>query len=166
MNEQNNIISIKQDAIFTACIQTYDNFYTFPKHMHQNAEMYFVTNGSCSMYIKDEKITLKENDFIIIFPHVLHSLFLENADECKFYHIHFDLEELSSLQIELKDYSFTIENLQLHLLLQKNFLLYRHDLKIKSLIENIVTEHNSNTPYSKIISNLNLIELIIKIISI
>ncbi len=166
MDNQKNLISIKQDIIFTACIQRYDNFYSFPKHMHKNAEIYFVIEGSCSMYIKDKKITLNKNDFIIIFPHVIHSLFLESSDVCKFYHIHFDLEELSSMNINLMNNAFTLSNLQLYMLSYNTFFVYRNNFKIKEFIENIVTEYNNDLAYSKVIANLSLIELILKIVSI
>lgn len=166
MNNKKNLISIKQNIIFTACIQSYDNFYSFPKHMHKNAEIYFVTEGSCSMYIKDEKITLNKNDFIIIFPNVIHSLFLESEKTCNFYHIHFDLQELSSINIDLHDISFNLNNLQLCILSCNTFFIYRNDQKIKQYIENIVNEHDNDSSYSKVIANLNLIELILKIISI
>lgn len=166
MDIKNNIISFDQDIIFTACTQTYDNFYNFPKHMHQNAEIYFILNGSCSMYVADEKLVLGENDFIIIFPYVIHSLFLESDNQCEFYHIHLNLEQLYNLKINIKDYSFTFNSFQVQTLLKKKFFFYKQNINLRFLTENIVNEYNNDTPYSKIIANLNLVELIIKIMSI
>jgi AraC-like DNA-binding protein len=52
-------------------------FYTsdinFPSHLHSNLELLYVLNGTISISIQSQTKLLKEGDFAIIFPNVIHS---------------------------------------------------------------------------------------------
>ena len=44
-------IYINKKIILSANIQEKDNFYFFPKHIHQSIEIYYFISGSCKMDI-------------------------------------------------------------------------------------------------------------------
>lgn len=163
MNDQRSVFCIQRDSIFTACRQCFSDFYSFPAHMHQNAEIYFITKGMCSMSVQQEKLTLKENDFIIIFPNVLHSFFLETQEECRFEHIHFNLQEFVDADMRFAGQKLSFNYSEFYMLSLSGFILVRSDDEVARLAQNIVAYYEKETLYAKFLANINLLHLVVKI---
>ena len=92
-------ININNRIIQSANIQEKNNFYFFPKHIHENAEVYYFIEGLCKMDIGKETIVGETGNIIIIFPNIVHSFYLDSNSTCKFIHIHI------ALNVGLGDYT-------------------------------------------------------------
>lgn len=165
MDEQRSVFLVERDSIFTACCQSFSNFYSFPAHMHQNAEIYFVTQGACSMCVQQQKITLKKDDFIIIFPNVLHSLFLETEEECCFRHIHFNLREFIDADMRLGTEKLSFNHSEFYVMSLNGFILVRSNPELDQLTQGIISHYQEPSFYAKFLANINLLHLVVKIFS-
>ena len=94
-----NVI-LTEKIIQSASIQHRHNYYSFPKHIHNNIEIYQLIQGECKMDIGNDVISCKCNDFIMILPNVSHSIYLTSKDTCSFKHIHFNPKEFATLSLE------------------------------------------------------------------
>ncbi len=77
------------NSIAGATVQRRADRYSFGKHLHTSMEIYLIRSGSCSMDIGDTTIHCAKGDFVMIFPNVVHSFYLDDSGECTFCHIHF-----------------------------------------------------------------------------
>lgn len=100
MKQGTTYFSLCKNSISGAAIQYRKNFYHFSKHLHTSVEIYLIKSGKCFMTIGDTVIECKQDDFIMILPNVVHSFYLEDEEECSFYHIHFSPEFLSQITLE------------------------------------------------------------------
>ena len=83
---------LNSEFIQIANIQYRAGAYYFGKHMHSNLEIYRLLEGSCQMEIGSTSISCVKDDFVIIMPNIVHSLFLSEGTDCTFEHIHFSPE--------------------------------------------------------------------------
>ena len=77
------------NSIAGATVQRRADRYSFGKHLHTSMEIYLIRSGSCTMDIGDTTIHCAKGDFVMIFPNVVHSFYLDDSGECTFCHIHF-----------------------------------------------------------------------------
>ena len=73
--------------------------YTFHRHMHSTIEIYRILSGECNMDIRSETVHCRQNDFIMILPDVVHSLYNKESD-CSFQHVHFNPDLFSKIVLE------------------------------------------------------------------
>lgn len=151
-------IYINKKIILSANIQEKDNFYFFPKHIHQSIEIYYFISGSCKMDIGKETIIGKSSDVIIIFPNTVHSFYLDSNMPCKFIHIHFDPYILDSIFMNSSNPSIDLFSTLSSI---NNYYKLTADKKIISLLYSIIDEANNPDEFSEILCNLHLIELLI-----
>jgi len=55
--------------------------FTFPIHVHRSFEFVYVKKGEIEMGIDEQKITLKEDEVILVFPNQLHSYYTLEESE-------------------------------------------------------------------------------------
>ena len=79
------VIPFYINSIAGATVQHRADRYSFGKHLHTSMEIYLIRSGNCSMDIGDTKIQCSKGDFVMIFPNVVHSFYLEGSGECTFY---------------------------------------------------------------------------------
>lgn len=51
----------------------YTSNFNFPSHLHSSLELLYVINGTIRVTIKNQTRLLKEGDFAVIFPNIIHS---------------------------------------------------------------------------------------------
>ena len=150
--------------IISATNQVREYPYNFPKHIHKSIEIYLIDSGECSMDINNKKFTFQKDDFIIIYPNTVHSLYLDTENTCAFRHIHFDPVPFSHWLINQNEF---------HTLTLMNALImpyehYQHltaDKKISDLIYNIIEETaEEDHLLSTAMANLHLAELTLHLI--
>lgn len=153
-----NSIYLKKKIVQSATIQEKSNFYHFPKHIHENIEIYYIIKGSCKMDIIKETVIAQDGDMVMILPNTVHSFYLDSDKPCKFIHIHFDAYNLNSLfaseeKINIDSFSFLYSiNHYYKLILDKNMI---------ALLYSIINEAQSSSQFSEILCNLHLVELLI-----
>lgn len=157
-----NSTCINTNFIQSATIQEKDNFYFFPKHIHQNIEIYYFIEGSCKMDIAKETIIAEAGSLIMILPNTVHSFYLDSDTICKFIHIHFEPSKLNSLFIKENEFQIDLLSLMCSI---ANYYKLTPDKKIISLLYLIIDEKNNTNLLSKILCNLHLIELLLYIIN-
>ena len=153
-----NSTAINKKIISNANIQEKSNFYFFPKHIHQNIEIYYFISGSCKMDIGKETVVGDAGSIIIIFPNTVHSFYLDTDIPCKFIHIHFDPYMLSSIFVNKENL-----NIDLFSILESinNYYKSTADKAMISLLYSIVDEVNNSQQFSEILSTLHLVEVLI-----
>lgn len=100
MNQDTNYFSLYKNSISGAAVQYRKDHYHFSKHLHTSVELYLIKSGTCFMTICDTTLECIPNDFVMIPPNVVHSFYLNDENECSFYHIHFFPEFLSHITLE------------------------------------------------------------------
>ena len=130
-------LNINNRIIQSANIQEKSNFYFFPKHIHQNVEVYYFIEGTCKMDIGKESISCETGSIVIIFPNTVHSFYLD-----------------SSSTIDLSSIFYSINN---------HYKFKGNDNTIP-LLYAIVNEFNDSNPFSETLCNLRLLELFILLI--
>ena len=100
MNQDTNYFSLYKNSISGAAVQYRKDHYHFSKHLHTSVELYLIKSGTCFMTIGDTTLECIPNDFVMIPPNVVHSFYLNDENECSFYHIHFFPEFLSHITLE------------------------------------------------------------------
>jgi AraC-like DNA-binding protein len=153
-----NSIYKNKKIVLSANIQEKDNFYFFPKHIHQSIEIYYFISGSCKMDIGKETIAGEIGNIIIIFPNTVHSFYLDSNIPCKFIHIHFDPYMLSSIFVNKNNLNIDLFSILSSI---NNYSKLTADKSIISLLYSIIDEANSLDEFSRILCNLHLIELLI-----
>lgn len=91
---------LNSEFIQIANIQYRAGAYYFGKHMHSNLEIYRLLEGTCQMEIGSTSISCSKDDFVIIMPNIVHSLFLSEGTDCTFEHIHFSPDLPSELALD------------------------------------------------------------------
>lgn len=152
---------INKSIIQSATIQKRDNFYCFPKHIHQNIEVYYFIEGFCKMDIAKETIVAEAGSLVMILPNTVHSFYLDSDVSCKFIHIHFEPSELNSLFI--KENEIQIDILTLICSITNYYKLIPNE-DIISLLYSILNEKNSTDLFAEIFCNLHLIEVLLYIV--
>lgn len=161
-----NDIFLGMQIIISATNQVRKYPYNFAKHIHKSIEIYLIDSGQCTMDINNRKFTFKKDDFIMIFPNTVHSLYLETENICAFRHIHFDPVPFSRWLISQNNHN----NLSLLDALIMSYEHYYHlyaDEKISSLIYHIIEElKEEGSVLSTAIANLYLAELMLYLIKL
>lgn len=71
-------------------------------HSHNRCEIMYVLSGSCMVTVKEEVITLKENQFIFLDQNVSHCLFIKSSPPCSILNLEFSCSP-SKVGIDLKE---------------------------------------------------------------
>lgn len=154
---------LDSNIIQIANIQHREGPYFFPKHLHNNLEIYRILEGSCQMEIGNMCISCLKDDFIMILPNIAHSLSLLPDFSCTFEHIHFSSMELT--QISLEKYigsPVTLLDTLVHF-----FTSYHQiptDTFLSSRISSIISEMEKPALFSQIQMNLQILELLIHLL--
>ena len=156
---------LNSEFIQIANIQYRAGAYYFGKHMHSNLEIYRLLEGSCQMEIGSTSISCVKDDFVIIMPNIVHSLFLSEGTDCTFEHIHFSPELPSELALD------DLLGIQTSLL---NALIYCYpsfchipaDYFIKDRVSDIVREMEQAGMFSRPQMNLLMSELLIHLLQL
>ena len=154
-------LNINNRIIQSANIQEKSNFYFFPKHIHQNVEVYYFIEGTCKMDIGKESISCETGSIVIIFPNTVHSFYLDSSSTCRFIHIHFDFHKLSSLLIDKEIFNIDLSSIFYSI---NNHYKFKGNDNTISLLYSIVNEFNDSNPFSETLCNLRLLELLILLI--
>ena len=139
------LININKNYIISATIQKRENYYTFPKHTHRTAEIYYFIEGCCKMDIGDEVINASTGYIIIIPPNILHSFYLETKEKTKFIHIHIDANDLELFLIMDNNIKINL----ISILSINNYYKIIADKNLKSLLYSIINEKKNTSIISK-----------------
>ena len=159
-----NVI-LTEKIIQSASIQHRHNYYSFPKHIHNNIEIYQLIQGECKMDIGNDVISCKCNDFIMILPNVSHSIYLTSKDTCSFKHIHFNPKEFATLSLE-KIVGYPMDLLTTLLFCCNSFFHTQADERISSILTGIISTFRKDSMLACAYTNLHLTELLLYIIEI
>ncbi|WP_294168207.1 helix-turn-helix domain-containing protein [uncultured Clostridium sp.] len=151
-------ININNRIIQSANIQEKNNFYFFPKHIHENAEVYYFIEGLCKMDIGKETIVGETGNIIIIFPNIVHSFYLDSNSTCKFIHIHFDLYKLASLLINKEELNIDLSSILCSI---NDYYKFKGNCNTIPLLYSIINDINDSNSFSETLCNLRLLELFI-----
>lgn len=104
-----------------------DKMKTFPSHYHEHVEVVIVMEGSVTMEVGGEKRCLGRGDGALVYPYMLHSFHVEEAESVRFiavFNPHY-YSEFESILLEGKPKTafFTIEQLGGCLDVQKDRLI-------------------------------------------
>lgn len=154
---------LTEKIIQSASVQHRQNYYTFPKHIHNTSEIYQIIEGSCKMDIGKETVECVTNDFIIILPNIAHSIYLTGKDTCSFRHIHFFSNVYAELSLE-KLLGYPMDFLSTLSFCCNSFFHIQADQRISSLMESIVSTFRKDSTIASAYSNLHLTELLLYII--
>ncbi|MGG7213554.1 AraC family transcriptional regulator [Clostridium nigeriense] len=156
--QTNNSTPINKKIILSANIQEKNNFYSFPKHIHQSIEIYYFIEGSCKMDIGKETVMSEAGNIIIILTNTVHSFYLDSNISCRFIHIHFDPYKLSSIFMDKE-----VFNIDLSSILSSINSYYKlvADENMISLLFLIIDEVNDSNQFSETLCTLHLTELLI-----
>ena len=147
MNNKSAYIPFCTNSISGAAIQYRNNHYYFRKHLHTSMEIYLIRSGRCAMDIGSSTIYCDKDDFVMIFPNVVHSFYLPTEGECTFYHIHF-IPDLFTRIIPKEDTSVNL----IHALLFSCQSYYRQTStrELEEIVAKIIHLYGSGTPASSI----------------
>ncbi len=159
-----NVI-LTEKIIQSASIQHRHNYYSLPKHIHNNIEIYQLIQGECKMDIGNDVISCKCNDFIMILPNVSHSIYLTSKDTCSFKHIHFNPKEFATLSLE-KIVGYPMDLLTTLLFCCNSFFHTQADERISSILTGIISTFRKDSMLACAYTNLHLTELLLYIIEI
>lgn len=93
-------MTLSETILSGARTVTYPAGYQFESHMHTDVEMYRILSGKCEMKIQSHQLCCQEGDFIMILPDVIHSLKLNDTDDCTFWQFHFNPRMFSDIVLE------------------------------------------------------------------
>lgn len=138
--------------------------YNFAKHIHKSVEIYLIHSGQCAMDINNRKFTFQKNDFVIIFPNTVHSLYLDTESSCAFYHIHFDPVPFTHWFINQNE-GHALNLVSAMIMPCEHYRHMTADEKISGLVRNIIEETaEENHLFSTAMANLHLAELMLYLI--
>lgn len=123
----------------------YEGEWQYTLHTHHFSEIFYITSGKGEFQINDVRLSVKENDFLIINPHISHT---EYSDEV------FPLEFIA---IGIEDISFEFDPK----LKEQNYALYNYG-EPKENLNHILKLLKSETTQQKLYFELvckNLIEM-------
>lgn len=162
-NDLNLDLILTEKLIINATTQRWDNFYSFYKHMHPTIEFFYIIQGTLNVNISNHIVTCSENDFLLIPPNVVHTLYLTTKAPCVFKLVHFSTDILSQLSLE-KALGSSIDIISA---LNSCYTLYyktSNNPQIHYLVSEIVSEYNKTNIFSNSSSNLYLIQLLLHIL--
>lgn len=154
---------LTEKIIQSASVQHRQNYYSFPKHIHNTSEIYQILDGNCRMDIGKETIDCKKNDFIIVLPNIAHSFYLNQKENCSFRHIHFFSNVYAGFSVE-KLLGYPMDFLSTLSFCCNSFFHTEADTRISSLTESIVSTFRKDSTIASAYSNLHLTELLLYII--
>lgn len=147
---------INEAIIYSAMIQSRSKNYFFPAHAHDTMELYLIKDGSCTMKIKNQEITVKKGEIIMILPYVTHTL-ATPSEHCIFAHMHIKVNSLHKILYQEESHFFSM-----HFLIQKETSYYscKENRILDYLFAMIIKEKKKNDFHSKVYCNLHALELI------
>lgn len=156
-------LNISEECIISALFQRRNNFYKFGKHLHNSFEIYHFLSGNCCMDVENKVLRCHTGDFVIIMPNVVHSFYLEQAEECTFNHIHFKPALFTKLSL---DASCSEEDSLLSALLFRNNAYYRTeaDAALAGLTASAIEQFSRETVLSHAFANLSLTGLLLHVL--
>ncbi len=132
------------------------NPYSIPMHVHDACEFMFIKEGAAAVVSDNNRFTISANDLVIFPPFVPHSTIShENPYIRHCFHVSCDRQALLALSPELISVLYGNESAQIHL-----FHLADCADAI-SIINKIIDENNSDSPFRDKLLNLYLEELLI-----
>lgn len=149
---------LQGNLIHNALIQNLPESYHFGPHTHRNIEICVVQTGECDIIINGNKVTVHKNEFIVLFPHVIHSFQVKENKTCSFMQMHFYVEHFEALNSGLK------KDLKFMQYLSKKTKLYIKaptTKQIQNCMERITDEMNDRNIKGNVLSNLYIFELVL-----
>ena len=162
MKPASDYFPLSMNSISGAAIQHRHPHYSFEKHLHSRLVVYVIRSGKCFMDIADKTVCCTAGDFIMLFPHVVHSFYLSDDQECTFYHIHFSPKLFS--RITLTPDSETPVNL-IHTLIFHYYPFVMRDAgdEITEIVSSIIRLYNTDAPHTEADINILLLRLLMLI---
>lgn len=165
IQDKASVIMPLSDSILSGALtESRSAGYTFPRHMHSTVEIYRILSGECYMDIRSETVHCRQNDFIMILPDVVHSLYLNKESGCSFQHVHFNPELFS--KIVLEDNGIQPVTL-LHAILFSSYSYYyfSSDNTIDGMLDRLISLYSSSDSlFSAANINIALIHLMLHIL--
>lgn len=75
--------------VHNAVVQHLPSGYNFPTHMHNTVEIIICRQGVCVINLQDQQISLGEDEYIVLFPGVLHDTCTPSHTACTLLQTHF-----------------------------------------------------------------------------
>lgn len=79
------IASLNTELIYINKSDTDSNNWIGLKHTHHFAELFYVTSGTGDFLVKDEKLSIKKNDVIIVNPNIEHTEISDISDPLEYF---------------------------------------------------------------------------------
>lgn len=140
------------NSVQSICKSTYASGFSTPEHIHDAAQILYISDGTLCLNIKHQSIQLHKNDILIIFKNIPHSSIALN--DCTFYtlNINFVPENIENFPIlKSVDYLNTLCQFSLR---YRNFMQFKPSSDVISHIQNIFSEFYSQKVYWKELSQL------------
>lgn len=147
----------KQNLIHNALIRHLESGFHFGPHCHQNIELCLMQEGQCDIIVSGETISVHKNEFMALFPNVIHSFHVKDGNSCQFLQLHFRLDNFLNFNPKMyKDLRFLY-----YLATEtKQYLKAPLGDRLLSCVERISFELNHEELNNLAIANLYIYELI------
>ncbi|MFL0267475.1 AraC family transcriptional regulator [Candidatus Clostridium radicumherbarum] len=150
LNEINEIDKIHVKFLYIAKAK-YEEDWHSTMHTHSFTELFYVVNGSGSFKIETNEFTVKENDLVIVNPHVAHTESSKDSNPLEY--IVIGLDGLSLMIDSTEDESREINSYSIY-----NYSRYKHE--VLSYMNNLLYEVQQKDQYYEAICQ-NLLEVLI-----
>lgn len=156
INILNNQINRK--LIHNALLRDLEENYYFGPHCHRNIEICLMLEGECDIIINGDIVTVHKNEFLVLFPHVIHSFHVREKNTCHFLQMHFYIDSFEDISPDMyRDFKFLY-----HLATQsKQYIKSKVNTPILNCVERIAIEEENRLANHVVLTNIYTYELIL-----
>jgi AraC family transcriptional regulator, melibiose operon regulatory protein len=130
----------------------------FRDHMYPDeVEIVYVYSGASYVGINQQFIRIKKNECLIIYPQVTHNYFLRENESCKMLDLVFKIGDLHSFNsLDLRNNLRFLDEL---ISLRIEYMKFVDNGEIKSILEHILYQYETISPYSRMFTKVYFCEL-------
>lgn len=156
-------MDLSQRSITGAKTEYRKNNYAFAKHLHTTIEVYLIEKGTCYMELGQECINCTAGDFVLVLPHIVHSFYVKENDECVFQHIHFKGDLFSELVLS-EEGEHSLSFLNALIFSCNSYYRQKADSIMKNCLENVIALYREKQTVLTLTNiNFYLLELVLHI---
>lgn len=146
------------NLIHNALFRTLEPGFFFGPHCHENIEFCLMQEGECDIIVNGECVTVGKNEFMVLFPNVIHSFRVSADKPCFFLQLHFKSENFFNLSSETYRHLKFLYDIKMG---TKQYIKAIFSKQLFSCVERISEELNQDEINSKVLANLYIYELIL-----
>jgi AraC-like DNA-binding protein len=137
--------------------------YQMPFHAHHSVEIMYVMEGSCTIALEEEEVSMKKGEFIFIDADLMHRLLVDTGKSCRMLNVEFGFGEPEGASPTLRE--MVLENQPLAFLLSeaRPFFVLKDTAEVFHTLKSLVLELDERGNQGEMMVLLLLSQLLIQI---